>query len=139
MNRRRLFAAVIATPVVVLAPTQAAWAYFSAGPTSVNGSVKADSLGKPSISASRQVQLLPPKITDTITVTAAPTSGPTPMGYVVYRTTGILHTQVCTITTVPGHCMVSGTLLGDTYAVYSYLGSHWVSVTAATASTGILR
>ncbi|HEX3828401.1 MAG TPA: hypothetical protein VHV82_14135 [Sporichthyaceae bacterium] len=139
MNRRRLLAAVMATPVVVLAPTQA-WAWFSVGPTSVNGSAKADLLGKPSITVSRELQILPllPKIADTITVTAAPTSGPTPAGYVVYRTTGNSNTQVCTITTVPGHCTVAGDLLGDTYAVYSYLGSHWVSATAAAASTGLL-
>jgi hypothetical protein len=134
MNRRRVVVLALATPLIALAPVQA-WAYYAFGSSSVTGTVTAASLGAPSVSGSQAILG-----GATIKVTAAPSSGPTPSSYRVDRVSPSPAQGVCTISAVNNSCNDSGAsaLSSNTYAVYSLLGTNWVSSSHGSVTTTVL-
>jgi hypothetical protein len=130
MNRRRLVVLALATPLITLAPVQA-WAYYAFGSSPVNGTVVADSLGVPTASATQNL------LSETITVSTKPGSGPTPTGYRVDRLGSNAATGICTITGSTGSCTDTTLALGNKYAVYATLDA-WTAVSPANPTASVL-
>lgn len=132
-NRRTAF--IVSGIVALMALVAPAWAFWTASASPAPQAVPTNSLSAPSagnlsgVTASSIV----------INITGAPATGAAPSGYRVDRTVGGTTTQnVCGgITGITGSCTDSG-LNGGTlysYAIFSKLGSNWISATSFPLST----
>jgi hypothetical protein len=109
--------------MLVAAP---AWAVFSVLSSDASGAAAAAVLGTPVVSTAAVTAT---SVTFTI---AAPTSGPTPSGYRVARTSPTTAASVCTVGGSSGSCADTAPAAGttNTYAVYARLsGTTWESPT----------
>jgi hypothetical protein len=133
--KRRLLTVATLTPVGVLGVSGLALALWTVASTGAAGSAAVDSLGAAATVSTSNVTAT----SVSINVDAKPATGPTPTSYRVDRTAPSAAPSVCTITGGTGSCVDSNPVLGvtNTYAVYSRLGTSWVSATSATASANV--
>lgn len=134
MNRRRI-AIIAAFAAALLGIAVPSWAYFSAVATS---SISASAS---SLAAAQTATATPASTTSmTIAVTAKPATGPTPTAYRVDRTSTTTpgqKTDACAFTAAldgTGSCTDTGLSPGTaySYAIYSQIGTQWVSSGSAT-------
>lgn len=125
---RRKLVVTAAVLGAALAPVPA-WAFWS-GSSNVTGTASSATLGAPTANAS----VVSGDIR--IDVTAKPSSGPTPSGYVVRRAGG--STDICSITGATGNCTDPSPAPGaNSYQVFAKLGTNWMGATPAEASATI--
>jgi hypothetical protein len=132
---KRVLTVATLTPVGVLGVSGLAFAFWTVASTGAAGTAAVDSLGAPATVSTSNVSAA----SVTVNVDAKPNAGPTPTSYRVDRTAPSAAPSVCTITGGTGSCVDSNPVLGvtNTYAVYSRLGTSWVSATSATASANV--
>jgi hypothetical protein len=133
--KRRLLTVATLTPVGVLGVSGLALALWTVASTGAAGSAAVDSLGAAATVSTSNVTAT----SVSINVDAKPATGPTPTSYRVDRTAPSAAPSVCTITGGTGSCVDSNPVPGvtNTYAVYSRLGTSWVSASSATASANV--
>lgn len=131
--KARAHVVMAATAAIILAAVPAIASSWSATGSAVASS-QANSLSAPNTAT---VGSATPS-TLTISVKVAPNSGPTPTAYRVDMTSPGTNENVCTITAVAGvgNCTNSGLSAGTTYtyAVYSQIGTKWISAGSASGS-----
>jgi hypothetical protein len=134
MKRRALVATTL-TPLGVLGVAGVAFAFWTVASTGATGTAAADSLQPAQTVTTSGVTFS----NVTVNVTAAPSTGPTPTSYRVDRTGSSPVPGVCSISGSTGSCADPSPVSGQTnsYAVYSLLGTSWVSSTAATVSVAV--
>jgi hypothetical protein len=130
-TRRKLMTALAASGVVVLSAgaAQAAGWNASGSGSGVGGATQVNAVANASVSvtavSSSQLD---------VTVTAAPTTGPTPAAYLIDE--GATPVTGCGAVALNNPCHVTGLTASSThtFSVFSKLGTNWVSATAASKS-----
>jgi hypothetical protein len=133
--KRRLLTVATLTPVGVLGVSGLAFAFWTVASSGAAGTAAVDSLAAPATVSTSNVSAT----SVTINVGAGPASGPSPTSYRVDRTAPSAASSVCTITGSTGSCVDASPVSGqtNTYAVFSRLGTSWVSGTSATTSASV--
>lgn len=141
--KRRTTLVSAAVGIAVVAGAVPAIAFWTVDSSNGSGTVGVSTLGVPTVT---QPAVATGTSKVTISVTAAPTAGPTPTGYRVARTSPTPEvSSVCTITGSTGSCDDNSPALGtDSYSIFAQLngtvgGSSyaWEATTPATTTANL--